>query len=115
MTDSALAQTQRELAAELVVLEEFHARRSAAGHDYGGGQRRSEIWRRRRALDLEALRWSGLADSEFSAEELAAAFDRVGRPKIARIEREDYRRSTPSTQRTLRTWRSIERTYGSAS
>lgn len=98
--------------AELAVLEYFDSERRRAGHDYGAGQRIREIRRYRRELETmgELPIGYGLAiesTSEVTTDELASAFERVARPKIARIEAEDYRRSTPATKRTLGTWRRV--------
>lgn len=95
---------RRARSAELVIVEDFDAWRSAAGHDYGAGQRARELRRRRRELALVG----GPVD-DLTPAELFAAFERIGPERIRRIEREDYRRRTPATERTIRTWRSLER------
>lgn len=102
--------TAAELAAERAVLHAFDLKRRAAGHDYGCGQRWRELVRRQRELESRCVTSSRSAyelERDASPAELLAAFERVARPRIRRIEAEDYRRSTPSTQRTLRTWRRI--------
>jgi hypothetical protein len=95
--------TVRELVAELILLEQYNSFRSSLGHDYGNGQRHAELSRRRRELGL-SIRIEGSP----TALELAAAFERVGRPRIARATAEDYRRRTLSTRRTLIAWRELE-------
>lgn len=101
---------RREEWAELVILEKFDELRERAGHDYGSGQRFAEISRRRRELDLDG---SVLHHGEIvcSAAELADAFDRVGRPRLARAEDPGARRGfeTPTSKRTVATWRTLER------
>lgn len=109
---SALSRRERrlrELHAELVVLTTFDALRQAAGHDYGAGQRGAEIARRTRELHESPHPAEPYPDND----ELAAAFERVGSPRIARIAREDYRRSSPATRRTRATWARVERLFRS--
>lgn len=96
-----------EKVAELEVLERFDAKRQAAGHDYGAGQRASELSRRRNELVGLGLRAGGEDDPELTPAELLAAFDRVAGPRIKRLIAEDYRRGTPATKRTIMTWRRL--------
>lgn len=111
----------RELAAELAVLSVFDLQRSIKGHDYGGGQRRTELGRRERRLPGTAvtlayhaagvkLPESMLRDAgePLTIDELRAAWETVGRPRLLRIERETYRRETPGTRRTLAAWREVQ-------
>jgi len=91
--------------AELEVLELYNGARIYAGHDFGAGQRYAELVRRRRELEGD---WETLATPVPTAEELALAFERVARPRIARLEAETYRRETPATRRSLATWRRLE-------
>lgn len=93
-----------ELVAELAVLERYDAEREIAGHDYGAGQRAAELMRRRRALE-------GVDRGLPTDRELVFAFEKVARPRIARITREAYRKTTPATKRTLETWRKLEVEY----
>lgn len=101
----------RARAAELLVLDRFDTLRSKAGHDYGAGQRARELRALRRELEGYGLR---LAEEDrtvvepLTAGELLASFRRIASVKRDRIRREDYRRSTPATQRTLRTWDRLE-------
>ena len=98
----------RTLAAEYDVLAEYDATRSRLGHDYGSGQRGSELMRRRR--ELRALGFDvELEELNVTKEERSAAFERVGRPKLRRAEQETFRRETPATSRTLRAWAMVER------
>ena len=108
--------TARELCADLYILERFDRSRELAGHDYGSGQRARELRNRRFAIDsrptfemLDNPRIYGFTDAE-----LLEAFERVGRPKINRIEAEGYRSHTPASRRTLRTWRRLETALRSA-
>lgn len=99
---------RRQKLAELAVLEQFDILRQATGHDFGAGQRAAELARRRREL-----RHPGSIDVTdtlgATAEEMAEAFERVGRPRLARIEREDFRRHTAATGRTFAAWTRLER------
>lgn len=101
----------RTLAAELALLETYDATRSRLGHDYGGGQRRSELSRRRRELDsrLSLVSRSAPLHDEPTADELREAFERIGRPRLSRLRTEGYRAHTPATTRTRRAWEIVER------
>lgn len=103
----------RRLRAELHVLERYDVFRSCAGHDYGCGQRAAELGRRRRELESLELGMPTEAPTlEAPREsELAEAWKAVGAPRLRRAEGETYRRETPSTRRTLATWRRVERLY----
>lgn len=96
----------RRARAELEVLEVLDQRRAAAGHDYGSGQRGKELQRRHRELArLEADAghpWylSDPPELGRTAEDLEAALERIVTPRERRLEREDFRRRTPSTRRT---------------
>jgi hypothetical protein len=107
--DSSLS--PRTAAVELELLERYHSIRSLAGHDYGCGQRGAELSTLRREL-FSRLGEDGyleLREHPATDDELRNAFDRIARPRIARIYREDYRRSTPATRRTLASWGVLER------
>jgi hypothetical protein len=104
------AKKTQKLVAELAILVEYDRARTAKRHDYGSGQRSAELMHRR--WDLSAL-GVGASVTHYPAahvakEELAAAFERVGRPKLCRAARETYRKNTPATSRTLDTWAMIE-------
>lgn len=109
----------RELAAELEVLDLYDALRSG-WFDYGGGQRAAELSRRRRELDAAAdtalhfdrdsaatSRFEYLDELDVAGDptELLAAFERVARPRMRRLERESYRHGTKATNRSVATWR----------
>lgn len=112
----------RQAAAEAAVLNAYDLKRSVAGHDYGNGQRKSELMRRRRELETAgrslrddyrqavgpALRYAAeLGDlEEFTADELKAARGLLD-VRLDRVIREDYRRSTDSTRRTRETLESV--------
>lgn len=98
--------TTTELVAEYRLLKEFDTVRARLGHDYGCGQRAHELWRYNRLLAERGIEVYDLP--EVSKEEIELAFVRVGQPKVGRIEREDFRRSTPATKRTLQAWRTVE-------
>jgi hypothetical protein len=103
---------RRRLIAELQILEWYDQLRQHAGHDFGSGQRWKELARRRRELgDV----WS--FDMNSSPVELEEAFERVGRPRLRRLERDierfvpaGYVANTP-TARSIETWRKVERHF----
>lgn len=98
----------RRKVAELALLEAFDLEREYAGHDYGSGQRGRELARYRLSLPAGAHR-----DVAFvTVDEVVAVWPAIAEPRIARIVREDYRRSTPATRRTLDTWKKLARRYG---
>lgn len=110
----AISKQVRELTAELEILERYDRERFYRYGDYGNGQRHGELSRRRRELaatierverELDAT----IEDHETTPAELARAFERIGRPRIKRIEREDYRRTTKATEATLAAWRAVEK------
>jgi hypothetical protein len=116
---------RRALAAELALLTRYDMLRDLVGHDYGRGQRYSDLRRRERALgpNLVALAYhaAGVPTAvdpilePLTRDELVAAWQRVGRPRMARLAREGYRADTPASRRTLRTWQRTEtyvRLYG---
>lgn len=95
------------LTAELLLLDWFDSMRERAGHDYGSGQRHAEIMRRRRVLSDMGVDVYGNVTATDA--ELLEAFRRVGDPRVRRLELESYRAHTPSSSRTLDTWRRLER------
>lgn len=98
----------RGVLAELVLLDTFDQLRTAAGHDYGNGQRGSELMRRRNAARELGLPYMPSLD-DVSGDELMAAYQRVGEPRLKRAERENYRRNTPGTVRTVGAWEKVRR------
>lgn len=108
-------ETETELRAkmaELYIVDLFDTLRPAH-HDYGAGQRASELIRRRR--EVEALGGSTYPDpSAFELDELVGAFDRVARPRIARLDRENYRAATAATRATRDGWLRVERSLARA-
>lgn len=106
----ARAKEARKLLAELELLGAYDAMRERAGHDYGSGQRAGELIRRRRELEALGFDYSG---ADVSDAELEAAWRRVAVPRyrraLAPVERWGL---TPSTRRTLETWRKLARVYG---
>lgn len=100
--ERAAERERRRLIAELELLEVYDRLRSAAGHDYGCGQRGAELIRRRRVLGGLPAGYVGPHGFE-----LAEAWVRVGAPRLARAERERFRHRTPATLRTLSTWRAV--------
>lgn len=101
--EAARAATIARLEAERAILAGFDWRRGAAGHDYGGGQRHAELIRRQREL----IRLGGnenAGDAGVPRADLEAAWARIAVPRYRRLQREDYRRSTPATRRTIAAW-----------
>lgn len=105
---------RRELAAELRVLADYDRMREG-WYDFGGGQRWKELARRRRELDeLEQQLGRSLPElelggpSRLAVDELAAAFDRVGRPRLERARAAANTYQTRSSRRTLETWERLE-------
>lgn len=96
---AATATDTARLEAELVVLDEFDEARYQAGHDYGNGQRKSELMRRRREVRRLGGREYPTRD-DVDVDELNMATERLLRPRLKRVQREDFRRQTPSTTRT---------------
>lgn len=91
----------RELIAEREILDRFDTLRRSLGHDYGAGQRARELRNRERELDrLDPLH----NEPPVTDAEIVAAFERIAPARIARIDREDFRRSTPATKRTIQAW-----------
>lgn len=104
----------RRAAAELSILEAFNLVRLTLGHDYGNGQRAQELGRRRNELERlrSATRSYQIPEPELepTSEIRAAAWRRVGAPRLRRVaELESYRSHTPATMRTLLAWRRVER------
>ena len=84
--------------AEYAVLDTYDELRHAAGHDYGAGQRRAELIRRRH--ELRRLEASAAPAPALEGRHAAAAAERLLRPRLRRLDREDYRAATPATRRT---------------
>ena len=106
--------TFRELRAEYAVLEQYDELRNRAGDDYGCGQRYAELRRRRWKLEELGAATPGWELDTPTADELALAFERVGRPRLTRACR-DAVRFTPSapraTRETIRCWQRLERRF----
>jgi len=120
MSDDELVVAARRMRAEYALLAHFDKRRRAQGHDYGGGQRWKELERRLRELvraqaRLEAIRRHEEATAPPTHAELVEAFARIGRPRLARLRSESYRRHTSSSRKTEKTWASLESFYGGVS
>ena len=100
----------RRLAAELAVLVEYDENRSYLGHDYGGAQRLKELNRRR--TELGRLTRFGDAGVDpyrvtirnVGVSELRDALERIAHPRMARLDRETYRRETPAGRRARQAW-----------
>jgi hypothetical protein len=104
--------TLRELVAEYLLLDLYDDIRIGAGHDYGCGQRHAELRRRRHFLEGRGVDPSeSLASLESVAPaELADAFARVGRPRLAQARRGfGGTARTPASVRTIETWERVER------
>lgn len=94
----------RRLAAELEILLTYDARR-AGWYDYGAGQRAKELSRRRR--ELHSLDPLGELEPP-TPQEALEAFERVGRPRLRRLERESFRHGSRSTDRSVAAWRKTQ-------
>lgn len=100
----------RELHAELLVLEMFDSIRQSRGHDYGCGQRGAELIRRRRELEVADPAGYVRRGAAITRTELADAFERVGRRRLERLERDNY--GTASSRASLSAWRTVAKLYG---
>lgn len=101
---------RRQKLDDLELLERFDAMRSRLGHDYGSGQRGAELMRLRRRLEVDAP-IHGESRRSVEIQEVAAAFERVGRPRLERARRDVERRGgshTPTSRRTVETWERLE-------
>lgn len=110
-------QDVKQLAAELALLREYDRIRTAARHDFGGGQRGKELGRRQRELEsLVAVGGPSAYELERDAsrEDLLAAFHRIGAPRLKRANGETWRVNTPSSQRTIRCWKTIGNWVGAS-
>jgi len=110
----------QHLAAELALLHEYDAVRQAKGYDFGCGQRGAELIRRRRELELE-LKLAGPSSADIYAlersvtrAELLAAFQRIGKSRLRRAERDAAVYHTPSAIRTRLAWKQIGRWVGAS-
>lgn len=101
------------LEAELWLLERFDMLRRVKLDDYGKGQRHRELARLRNDLERRGGRryFAGTRDElrTLNADDVAAAWDRIARPRIARLRRETYRSSTRPTRMTLAAWADLQR------
>ena len=110
MAPATPADKRRSKLAELALLERYDQRREVAGHDYGSGQRGSELMRRARELH-PAGRFEPELHEELASvtpAELLAAFERVAAKRLRRVETDANEWGwTPTAQRTARTWREL--------
>lgn len=107
--------TPEQLAAELKLLRAYDRQRALAGHDFGSGQRARELSRRQRELEYLTSRSSRSAyelERDVPLVALTAAFWRIGKPRLNRVQREHHRWNTPATKRTLAAWVAIGRWTG---
>lgn len=133
MDTSRTTQEDLERAAELAVLHAYDVRRPAAGHDYARARREGEIARLERELERSAgrgvsldvnvgleLTWRALVTvgvedprrvkaEPLPADLVAAAFERVARPRMKRLETQP---DGGGTRRSLATWKRVERALG---
>lgn len=95
----------RAEAAELEILRRFDGVRPISGHDYGSGQRFSEIARRARRLDnVDPRLLDGL-----TSDELVAAFYRIARRRFRRVVVDAEKWGwTKAAFGTAQAWRKLE-------
>jgi hypothetical protein len=99
--------------AEYQVLATYHYTRRGRYGDMANGRRSRELNRLGDALiDGGApLSIDGAFPTSTGAE-IVAAWNRVARPRIARVRREAYRHGTPHTQATMLAWIDTARKLG---
>lgn len=100
----------RALLAEYNVLAAYDRRRFVLYGDMASTRRRRELNRIGDALVAAGAPVD--ADGRLPASthaELVLAWDRVARPRIRRVEREQYRHATKYTQATIAAWRDVAR------
>lgn len=119
MPNTAHTAATRKLLAEYLMLDEFNDYRHSLGHDYGNGQRNDELMRRRNELTSyeHGVTHGELREvvlDEFTADELTEAFRTIAVPRIERLERENYRRTTTATTRTLKAWAGLHKIAAAA-
>lgn len=93
-----------------IVLHVYDVRRTLAGHDFGGGQRRHELNRSidripsgeqsRLFVDWLYAKGLGARAELIDPAVLAAAAREILGPRVRRLEREPWRASTPASVRT---------------
>lgn len=105
--------TDNELLAEYFVLEQYDRRRSRLYGDYGNGQRARELARRRNELERRGidLYTNGLS---VPSTDCAAAFERVGRPRLRRARANLNRYRTRPARETFNAWTWVAGYYGRA-
>jgi hypothetical protein len=104
--------------ADWTLLVTFDEARSPLGHDYGSGQRRAALARADARYTDALRRVVGYSAPLEAPDDLAltdgdreAAWQRLGRPAMRRLEREEYRSRTPATRMTLMAWHRTYRRY----
>lgn len=97
--------------AEWTLLAHYDVLRSRLGHDYGSGQRGAELRRRRLRLQARGIDPPSYA-ATLDRAELERAYQRIGAPRLRRVELETYRAHTPSSERTLKAWSAMRAKYG---
>ena len=106
----------KHLAAELALLREYDRVRTHLGHYYGGGQVGSELGRRQRELESACFGDVHSAyelERDAPREDLLAAFQRIGKPRLRRIVRDNEQWGiTPSSGRSETAWRRIAQWVG---
>jgi hypothetical protein len=117
-TRDELVTAAQRLDAELSVLGLYDDARRDLGHDYGNGQRYSELVRVRRQRDAARKLAKifgygmGLGELDATPQQCLEAYGRISAPRMARYRRESYRGET--AMRSVTAWaralREIERT-----
>jgi len=106
----------KELAAELALLRLYNDTRVRAGHDFGNGARWAELARRQRALEefcsntTSEPRVSAYElERDVAEAELTAAYDRVGKRRHDRAQRDFERYGSTGARKTRNAWDTVAR------
>lgn len=122
MTTTAHTAKMRAKLAEYAVLDRYDDQRAIRYGDMASSRRGRELGRL--AREIRELSWHDTADAELrhfhggadlpaiTDDELRAAFERVARPRIARLKRESYRAGTRYTRATWDAWQTVARVIG---
>jgi hypothetical protein len=103
------ASTPRDQLADFALLHLYDQTRRALGHDFGVGARYGELDRRKRALvSVDCFDGQPI----ITVAELKAAFERVGRKRLRRAERDAEMYGSTGARQTFAAWKRIEYRVG---